>query len=197
MSESVNANFDTDFILEEAEAPQLGIKASDKINRRLVTQEKIGSSSFIAVLDRVQYGTYNGTPTCLVALDFTFRFGPKAVSRYNEAHIKVSFTRAADANNHKTRNEDPDLDPKVQNMAPKSVYGIVKTVEEKTVKDFTVPVMFESPLGLSAGVELHAGMERTEHQESRMEIHGQLFEDDDHVDGANAVFWDLYENRAQ
>jgi hypothetical protein len=44
---------------------------------------------------------------------------------------------------------------------------------------------------------MHASMETTEHQDNWMEIHGQLYEDDDHVDEANAVSWDLFENPVQ
>jgi len=195
---TLNGDFETDFEIDEAaSAPQLGIQANGKINRRLVSQERVGETSFSAALHRVQYGTYKEAPACLVVLDFTFRFKPKVASRYSYASVLVSFTRAVDIRNHKILAADPSEDPKVVNMAPKTVYGIVKTVDEKTVKDITVPVMFESPIGLFAGVELHARMEQTKQQENRMEIHGQLYEDDDHVDEANAVSWDLFENPAQ
>lgn len=39
--------------------------------------------------------------------------------------------------------------------------------------------------------------EVSEHQEHRMEIHGDLYWDDDPIDGACGATWDLRENEAQ
>lgn len=195
---SLNGSFETEFELDDdTAAPQLGIEAKGKINRHLITQEKIGSTSFSATTQRVQYGTYRGEPACLVLIDFAFRFKPKVPSRYSYASITVTFRRATDMQNHRATKAPPEEDPKVANMAPKSVYGIVTEVESKTMRDVTIPVMFESPMGFKTGLEMHAGMERTEHQEHRMEIHGQRHEDDEHVDAANGVSWDLFENPVQ
>jgi|TARA_R110002003_G_scaffold9_14_gene486 hypothetical protein len=191
----LNSSFETEFVFDDAAAiPQLGIEAKGKINRHLITQDKIGSTSFSATTQRIQYGTYHGKHACLIVIDFTFRFKPKVAARYSYASITVMFRRATDSSNHRAPKAPPESDPHVVNMAPKSMYGVVTSVEDKTVHDVTVPVMFENPFGLKAGVELHTSMERLEHSEHRMEIHGQRYEDDDHVDAPNGVSWDLFEN---
>jgi hypothetical protein len=196
MAYPINGGFDT--ILEEAEAtPQLGIKNKGRVNRPLATQEKIGATSFSAVLSRVQYGSYNSKPACLVAIDFSFSFKSKSSCRYNQARIELEFTRAVNTNDHKICSSDPTQDPKVVNIAPKAVYGMVKVVDEKRYFDISIPLLFESPIGLSAGITGTGGIERSEHQENRMEIHGSLDWDDDHDEEANAVSWQLTENAAQ
>ena len=194
----LNASFETEFSIDrESDPPILGIKASETINRSLITQDRVGSTSFSAVLNRVQYGSYHGEPTCLIVVDFTFRFIPKVPSRYSYAYIQTCFRRAVDAQNHKIHPKDPSDDPRVINFAPKAVYGVIKTIENRRIKDVTVPVTFETPLGLSTGAKVDAGMKHTEHEDNRMEIHGQLYQDDDHIDGAHGVSWDLTENEAQ
>jgi hypothetical protein len=193
----INDDFCTDFELDESSEPLLGIHNKNRVNRDLATQERIGRTSFSAQVLRVQYGTYLGDHACLVGLNFSFRFRTNVACRYSYAEIRVAFTRAIDIQNHKTRNTNPLDDPRVKNLAPKEVYGIVKTVEEKKVFDVTIPVMFESPIGLKAGVTSQVRNEKTEHQENRMEIHGHLYFDDDHDEDANAVTWDLSENDAQ
>lgn len=82
-------------------------------------------------------------------------------------------------------------------MAPKEVYGIVKTVDEKKYWDVSIPLMFEIPVGFSAGITGTAGAEKNVIEDNRMEIHGNLSQDDDHDEGANGVTWDLTENKAQ
>lgn len=188
--------FTTKFDLDETHIPQLGIHNDGRVNRNLVARDAVQDTSFSATLRRVHYGTYQSESACLVVLDCAFRFRPRVLSRYSYASVKVTFRHAVDINNHKIKPTKPSDDPAVVNLAPKEVYGIVKTVEEKKVRDITIPLMFESPIGLSAGVEGHLGIERTEHQDNRMEVHGNLHYDDDH-DEAYGATWELYENPAQ
>jgi hypothetical protein len=195
-SDILNGSFNTNFDLDESNIPQLGIHNDGKVNRNLITRDAVRDTSFSATLNRVHYGTYKGEPACLVSIDFSFRFRPRVPSRYSYASIKVTFKRAMDILDHKTRSDDSSDDPRVVNMAPKEVYGIVKTVDDKKIRDITMPLMFRTPIGLSTGVEGHMGTERTEQQENRMEIHGNLYYDDDH-DEAYGVTWELYENSAQ
>src|ERR1700744_2799797 len=113
----LNGSFDTEFEFDDAAiAPQLGIEAKGKINRHLITQEKIGSTSFSATTQRVQYGTFIGKPACLVLIDFTFRFKPKAAARYSYASITVRFRRATDVQNHRAPGAPPEDDPQVANL---------------------------------------------------------------------------------
>ncbi|KAF1997263.1 hypothetical protein P154DRAFT_292434 [Amniculicola lignicola CBS 123094] len=191
----LNGPFETEFDFDDAAAiPQLGIEAKGKVNRQLITQEKIGSTSFSATTQHVQYGKYHGSPACLVAIDFIFRFKPKVLARYSYASITVTFRRATDLGNHRASKAPPQDDPHVANMAPKSMYGVAAAFEERPAHDVTVPVVFENPLGLGTAVESHAKIEDTGNTEHRMEIHGQPFEDDDHIDAPNGASWDLFED---
>jgi len=193
----LNGSFTTNFDLDESNVPQFGTHNDGRVNRTLITRDEVRDTSFSAALNRVHYGTYKGEPACLVSIDFSFRFRLRVLSRYSHASIKVTFKRAMDIHNHKIRSDDPSDDPGVVIMAPKEVYGIVTTVDEKKVRDITIPLMFNTPVGLSAGFEGHAGTERTEHQGNRMEIHGELYYDDDHDEAPYGVTWDLYENSNQ
>jgi hypothetical protein len=194
---NLNRSFDTTFAIDETEVPQLGIHNDGRINRKLATQEKIGDTSFSATLNRVQYGTYNGASACLVAIDFSFRFKPKAPSRYSYASIHIAFNRAIDVLKPKLRATDLLDDPKVVNIAPKEVYGTVHIIDKKKTRNISIPLMFESQTHVSTGIEGLVGTETTEQTENRMEIHGQVYYDDDHDEEPNAVSWDLYENKVQ
>lgn len=173
----LNGSFETEFEVDNAAAiPQLGIEANGKINRHLITREKIGSTSFSATTQRVQYGTYNGNPACLIVINFTFRFRPKTPARYSYARITVTFRRATDLQNHRAPKAPPEDDPHVANMAPIGVYGVAMPVEDKTMQ-----VVFESPLGLQTDVD----------------ILGEPVEDDNHINAPNGGSWELRENSVE
>jgi hypothetical protein len=189
-----NQDFETDLDINKEILPLLKIHNNGRVNRPLATQDHIGHTAFGAILKRVQYGTYEGDPACLISLEFSFRFKSKSHSRYCYAEIGVEFEKATDVQKPRVRSMDPALDPRVINLAPKEVYGIVKTVDEKKYWDVSIPLKFESPVGVSAGITGTLGAERNMTEENRMEIHGNLAQDDDHDEGANAVTWDLTEN---
>ncbi|KIV82694.1 hypothetical protein PV11_04785 [Exophiala sideris] len=191
--------FVTDFELEEDshDPPQLGIQNQGHVNRPLITRDAIRDTGFSAILQRVQYGTHNGAPACLIVMDLSFRFMGRTLSRYSHGKVEVKLSRAVDPSNHKIVSRQPSEDPKVVNIAPKEVYGIVKVVEGRKYREVSIPVMFESPVIASAGVEVTFGSEETEHQEHRMEIFGELYWDDDHTEAACGATWDLRENETQ
>ncbi|KAK3054725.1 hypothetical protein LTR09_004454 [Extremus antarcticus] len=192
------ACFTTDFDPDETPIPYRGLGGignEGRINRMLVTHDAIRDTSFSATLQRVHYGTYQSRPACLVVLDCAFHFPPRALSRYICASIKLAFRHATDPTDPKVRSPDVSHDPAVVNLAPKEVYGIVTTVEQKYVRDVTIPLMFESPIGLSTGIEGHIGTERSGTQDNRMELHGCLLYSDDH-DEAYGAAWSMYENPA-
>ena len=188
--------FVTDFDID-SDKSLLKIENKGRVNRSLITQEQVGHTSFSAILHRVYYGSYHGERACLISVDFSFRFRSKTSSRYQYAAIDLQFEKAMDVNNHKIRCKDPLLDPKVANFAPKQVYGMVSVIDQKKHWEVSIPVTFETPIGLSAGVTGTAGSESNSHEDNRMEIHGNLYQDDEHDEGANGVTWDLQENKVQ
>lgn len=193
---SAKTEFVTEFDIDDKKS-LLKIENKGRANRSLITQEQIGDTSFSAVLHRVYYGSYHGESACLISVDFSFRFRSKTASRYQYAAIGLEFEKAMDTNDHKVRCKNPLLDPKVANFAPKQVYGMVSTIDQKKHWEVSIPVMFESPIGLSAGVTGTAGNKTISHEDNRMELHGNLYQDDDHDEGANGVTWDLQENKVQ
>src|SRR5436190_9834038 len=195
-SYTVNSDFDTDFDVTE-EKPILGIHNNGRVNRPLATQDKIGNTSFSAILNQVHYGTYENKPACLISLDFSFRFRAMSLCRHNYAEIEVEFEKTIDPQNPKVRCRSPMLDPKVVNMAPKEVYGIAKTDGERKYWDVSIPIMFKSPIGASAGITGNAETGKIVGEDNYMAIYGELSQDDDHDEGANGVTWDLTENQAQ
>ncbi|KAH0557165.1 hypothetical protein GP486_005046 [Trichoglossum hirsutum] len=192
---AVNANFETTFDITEGK-PILKIHNRERVNRPLATQDEIGHTSFGANLQRVHYGTYEDKPVCLVSLDFSFRFKAKTLCRYNYAEVEVEFEKAIDPKNPELRNTSPLLDPKVVNLAPKEVYGVIKLVNELKHWEVSIPAMFQSSVGISAGITASVGAKTYATAENRMEIHGNLSQDDDHDEGANGATWDLTENQA-
>jgi hypothetical protein len=192
-----NTNFVTELDIKEKSRNFLKLRHDGQPNREVITHETIGHTSFSAVLSRVQYGIYESKPACLVALDFSFRFRSKTLCRYSFATIEVDFMAAIDPKKPKLKSTNPSADPKVKNLAPKEVYGMVKTVGERKYWDISIPLMFESPVGAKVGMTGKGGMEKKAFEDNRAEIHGELLPDDSHPNGANAVTWDLTENEVQ
>jgi len=185
--------FESDLVLEDLD-PLLGIQNEGRVNRPLVTQDHIGKTGFSAYLSLVQYGTYRQYPACLLALDFSFRFPNKGGARFSSAEIELTFEKALDADRPSVRSKDASLDPVVANFAPKTLLGQILTREHKTTHEIKMPVVFEAPLGPKVGVTTTFGGETTVTEEGRLEVHGNLAQDDDHDEGANSVTWDMTEN---
>jgi hypothetical protein len=172
----------------------LSIKNDERVNRALATQEHIGRTSYSAYLQHVQYGTYQGKPACLLGIDFSFRFPPKASSRFTYAEVEVTFEKALNIKDPLLRSTDASLDPVVANFAPKEILGLVKDRENKKSFEIEVPIVFQVPFG-SAELLAKWSRETTLTEEGRFELHGDLAQDDEHDDGANSVAWDLAENK--
>ncbi|KAF4332401.1 hypothetical protein FBEOM_13798 [Fusarium beomiforme] len=185
--------FEANLVFSNESDTLLGIHNDARVNRSLATQEHIGKTSYNAYVQHVQYGTYQGKPACLIAIDFAFRFPPLEGSRFSSAEIEVTFEKALNIQNPSVRSTDASLDPIVANFAPKTVIGQVKELESTKLFEIEVPVVFETPFG-SAGLTSRWSKETKVTEEGRMEIHGNLAQDDDHDDGANSVTWDMTEN---
>jgi hypothetical protein len=192
----VNANFNTEFNLDPNLDPLLGIHNQGLVNRGLAARDEIGKTSFSAVVNRVQYGTYRGDPACLVAINFKFHFKSKAACRYSYAEVRVTFTTAVDTQNHKAKTASFLDDPRVKNMAPMKVYGDVKTVGHEEFYERRVPDIFESQIGTSNSFGGTAGRDMLESYENLTSVNGRLYFDD-YPGDANAVAWDLDENPAR
>jgi hypothetical protein len=172
----------------------LGIRNQERVNRCLATQETIGKTSYSVYLKHVQYGSWKERQACLVAFDISFRFPPKGGSRFTSAEVEVTFEKALNPANPSVRSTDASLDPVVANFAPKQMFGLTKQRENKKTLEIEVPLVFQLPVGLSTGLTGRWGTETAMTEDGRMELHGNLAQDDEHDDGANSVAWDLTEN---
>jgi hypothetical protein len=185
--------FETDLIFSEDSNALLGIKNEERVNRTLVTQERIGKTSYSLYARHIQYGTYQAKPACLVGIDISFRFPSKANSRFTYAEVEITFEKALDITNPSLRSTDASLDPVVANFAPKQILGTVVERENKTSLEFEVPLVFDTPFG-SSGITATIARETTMTERGCLEVYGNLAQDDEHDDGANSVTWDLTEN---
>jgi hypothetical protein len=186
--------YEADLVFSSDGEKQLGIHNDERVNRSLATHEHIGKTSYSAYVRHVQYGTYQNKPACLVAIDFSFRFPNKGGSRFSSAEVEVTYERALDAEKPSLRSTDASLDPIVANFAPKQMFGQVKERENKKTFEIEVPLVFETPFGLSAEITGRWARETSMTEEGRTELYGNLAQDDEHDDGANSVAWDLSEN---
>jgi hypothetical protein len=187
--------FETDLVLVEDPGLLLGIENDGRVNRPLLTQDRVRKTSFSAYLGLVQYGTYRRDPACLLAIDFSFRFPNQGNGRFSSAEIELTFEKALDSARPSVRCLDPSLDPVVANFAPKTLLGQIKTREQTKTHEIEVPVVFEAPVGAAkVGVTGKFGTETTMTEEGRSEVHGNLAQDDEHDEGANSVTWDMTEN---
>lgn len=191
-AQSFSRGYDADLVFSPDDET-LGIQNHERVNRSLATHEHIGRTGYSAYLRHVQYGTYQSRPACLVAVEFSFRFPPKANSRFSSAEVEVTFEKALDRNKPARRCTDASLDPIVANFAPKQLFGQVRERENSNAFEVEVPVTFELPFG-STGLSARWKRETTATEKGRTELYGNLAQDDEHDDGANSVAWDLVEN---
>ena len=186
-------HFEADFIFSDDVIPLLGIKNEERTNRSLVTQETIGKTGYSIYLRHVQYGTYQSKTACLIAFDISFRFPSKLHSRFTYAEVEITVGKALDVAKPSLRSMDASLDPVVANFAPKQILGTVSERESKRSFELEVPLVFNTPFG-SAGITTKMAHETTMTENGRLEVYGNLAQDDEHDDGANSVTWDLTEN---
>ncbi|KAI0099039.1 hypothetical protein GGR51DRAFT_536556 [Nemania sp. FL0031] len=172
---------------------QLSIRNEGRVNRQLATHDKLGRTSYSAYVRHIQYGTYGKKPACLLAIDFSFRFPTRSNSRFSSAYIEVTFEKALDISKPRLRSTDASLDPIVANFAPKQLSDEPKVREVSRMFEVEIPFKIEAPF-VSAGFSLKRSSEIVQTEEGRGQIHGTLFQDDEHDDGPNGVAWDLEEN---
>ncbi|KAK0659487.1 hypothetical protein QBC41DRAFT_331436 [Cercophora samala] len=177
--------------------PTLAIKNNSRINRPLATHSTLSPSSYSAYLRHVQYGLYRSLPSCLLALDFTFRFPSHSSSRFSSAEITLTFSHTTSPSKPSLPSTSPAYDPIVANFAPVSIVGPPQSRTNSNTFEIAAPLtLFDTPFGLgpSVGITPRWAKEITKTEEGQAELHGYLAQDDDHDEGANSVAWDMAEN---
>lgn len=186
----------TEFELEDEDSDTfLSIKNRGVTNRKLATHDRLGKTWFAATLSLVRYGKYEGKPACLIGIDFTFGFRRQTLCRFVYSEIDVIFSQSPDKDKPELVAPDPDKDPGVVNFAPVEVWGVAKTIDQKSRWSVEVPLKWKQ--GVEAGVSTKVAMEKSLGRECRMSIDGAEMFDDDHATCANAIQWIMEENRAQ
>ena len=193
---ALNADFETDFELDESSDATLRIQHDSKTpNREKVTADDIRSTGFLARLIHVQYGTYSDKPAVLLRFNFEFRFRNESSRRFKHATISLIMEETKDASLEDPKPRKFLNDPHIVVMGPVQVCGEVRTVDKKRIWDISVPIQYEDH-GVKAGPELKFGDEKNWDQEHRMWINGYRTSDDDHYND-NGVVWDMQENKVE
>lgn len=198
MEKPVNQDIQTEFELDKTAGTTLGgIKNKGKTNREKVTAASIKHTSFKCTLDRVQYGTYDSAPACLIEFDFWFHFENTSKSRLRctTAFIEIVFTQTTDSNFTPPATAAPDDDPAVVLFGPAKVWGLTKSVTEKQTHLVMLPFLIKST-GVDMGVQYVNTRESELEVDHRMNIQGSTVGDAEHSRD-NIVRWKLDENEAQ
>lgn len=114
-----NQDFETDFELDPSGTLQ--IKNNSQVNRHKITAERISSTSFKAVLSRVQYGIYEKSRAVLVVFEFSFGYQKNSHHRIQYASINIEFTKTCDARFTLPSPYEPNDDPVVTKILPVQV----------------------------------------------------------------------------
>lgn len=198
MEKQVNQDIQTEFEFDKTAGTTLGgIKNKGKTNREKVTAASIKRTSFKCTLDRVQYGTYDSAPACLIEFDFWFHFENTSKSRLRctTAFIEIVFTQTADNSFTPPPNAAPDDDPVVVLFGPAKVWGLMKSVTEKQTHILMLPFLIKST-GVETGVQYVNTQQSQLEVDHRMNIQGSTIGDAEHSRD-NIVRWKLDENEAQ
>lgn len=186
----------TEFELEDENADTLlSIKNKERVNRLSATHDKVGRTWFAATLCLVHYAKYKGKSACIVGINFSFGFPRKSLGRFVYSELNVIFSQALDKKDPGVLATDPDKDPGVVDLAPVTLWGEAKTIDQKTKWSVDVPVKWKD--GAEAGIDTKAAIEKSLSREHRMNIEGSEMFDDDHVTHANSVQWTMEENEVQ
>lgn len=198
MEQSVNQDIETEFEFDKTAGTTLGgIKNKGKTNREKVTAASIKHTSFKCILDRVQYGTYDLKPACLIEFDFWFHFENKSKSRLRctTAFIEIVFTKTTDEKFTPLPNHSPDDDPVVVLFGPAKVWGLMKSVTEKQTHLLMIPFLIKSD-SIDTGIKYVNTHQSENVVDHRMNIQGSTIGDAEHSRD-NIVRWKLDENEAQ
>lgn len=116
---AANQDFETFFKLDPSGTLQIKNKA--QVNRHKITAERISSTSFKAVLSRVQYGIYEKNRAVLVVFEFSFGYQKNSHHRIHYASINIEFTKTCDARFTPPSPYEPNDDPVVTKILPVQV----------------------------------------------------------------------------
>lgn len=183
---AANQDFETEFKLDPSGTLQ--IKNKEQVNRHKITAERISSTSFKAVLSRVQYGIYEEKRAVLVVFEFSFGYQRNSHHRINYASINIEFTKTCDAKFTPPSPYEPNDDPVVAKILPVQIFG--KTTETgdggvsfspNSPKSMTLTIVFK-------GWELEPKLEHTEPAGDSLLLEADTYGDDDHTMDNNIEF---------
>lgn len=185
----LNGDIETGFEVDESSQATLRIQHDGSSNRTKITAHELGSTSFTAKLNLVQYGTWAGEDAVLLGFDFQFRFPNDSSKRFKAATIRVTLQETQDAELADPSPRRPLNDPRVVLIAPVQVCGELKKETKSRFWSLRVPVKYQQ-FGAQAGIEGEFGVESEAELERRMWITGFTDSDDLHHED-NAVVWEI------
>lgn len=158
------------------------------MNRHKITAERISSTSFKAVLSRVQYGIYEENRAVLVVFEFFFSYQRNSHHRINYASINIEFTKTCDAKFTPPSPYEPNDDPVVTKILPVQIFG--KTTETgdggvsffpNSLRSMTLTIIFK-------GWKLEPKLEHIELAGDDLLLEADTYGDDDHKMDNNIEF---------
>lgn len=183
---AANQDFETDFKLDPSGTLQIKNKA--QVNRHKITAERISSTSFKAVLSRVQYGIYEKTRAVLVVFEFSFGYQKNSHHRINFASINIEFTKTCDARFTPPSPYQPNDDPAVTKILPVQIFRKTTETGDGGVSFFSSSPRSMALTIISKGWQLEPKLEHTEPAGDDLLVEADTYGDDDHKMDNNIEF---------
>ncbi|MBE7180030.1 MAG: hypothetical protein INR71_02285 [Terriglobus roseus] len=172
-----------------ASAPAVELRPDGKI---VQIESSLSDSGILGTVRSVSYGSWEGSPACLIAMRYFFRFAEG--NRFKAAQILVTFDAASkkvDAGSGRRRANAPV----VRNFSPRKVYG--QRSEESKAWHYDVGLEAALPSGpASITPSIGAGRESSFTREHHLEVIGKPWSSRDHLD-FNQVVWTAHETKTQ
>lgn len=183
---AANEDFETNFKPEPSGTLQIKNKA--QVNRHKISAERISSTSFKAVLSRVQYGIYEKNRAVLVVFEFSFGYQKNSHHRINYASINIEFTKTCDASFTPPSPYEPNDDPVVTKILPVQIFRKTTETGEGGVSFFSGSPRSMALTIIFKGWELEPKLEHTEATGESLLVEADTYGDDDHKMDNNIEF---------
>jgi hypothetical protein len=177
--ENLNGSVESEFEFVKP-APTLGRHEPLRADRNKIIAKEAGKSGYKATVERVQYGTYEDLPACLLTFAFQFWFARNTWKRFHSAEITIRFSEGLDAALPCTSSwlEADDDDnkktdgPHIFLLVPWLIYGALSPQTLSSTSKIDATMAFPIPGGVPS---VTAGKEKcyTETRNERMTIAGR------------------------
>lgn len=199
----INRSIESDF--EPDDAPTLAEPDPYSPNRTTISAMKSGDTSYQALVERVQYGTYRNQRACLLVFTFLFRFKDKSLYRFESTLIRIRFRRVPnscslplDEKTDEELDEHERLCPHILQLVPALFYGAASEKKIETSKKLEGSIGTQVPgVPVGGGLKPEVTRSTTRTQEVRMTIKGEILSGKKNSDVSEIASWKITENDVQ